>query len=152
MAELKAFRDGIFSNSAPAQKFGNDSLRPYNDGSLGSAGPRAFRDGVFSQSDPLARPGSLLESYSDGSLGATIMSTKQNCLQRCAPYRGRVAKFRCRRRCEGNAAAQAALVRAKKGTSGFGALSTDTKIGLGVVGVLALALVAMPIMGSRKRR
>lgn len=150
--ELKAYRDGIFSNSAPTQRYGGDSLQPYNDGSLGSVGPQAFRDGVFSQSDPLARPGSLLEAYSDGALGAMITAHGQTCVQHCATYRG-LAKYKCLRSCRHRVVASAtAARRMKTSTSGFGALSTDTKIGLGVVGVLALALVAMPIMGSRKRR
>lgn len=33
-------------------------------------GPTAFRDGIFSSSDPMAKYGTLLTSYSDGSVGA----------------------------------------------------------------------------------
>lgn len=153
-----SFRDGIFSSSAPMAKFGADTLRPYADGSLGTLGPQAFRDGVFSASDPLALPGSLLTSYSDGSLGAmtsaATVAQRQSCIQTCMPFRGRVAKYKCMRGCM-NTSYQAALARQMKksrAAAGIGALSTDTKIGLGVVGVLALALVAMPIMGSRKKR
>jgi hypothetical protein len=38
-------------------------------------GPQAFRDGIFSASDPLSPYGTLLTSYSDGTLGAGPLGT-----------------------------------------------------------------------------
>ena len=58
-----AFRDGVFSQAAPAQGY-QHSVREYADGSLGVLNDAAYRDGS---------PGDWRNSaaYHDGSLGAT---------------------------------------------------------------------------------
>lgn len=120
------------------------SVNSYSDGSLGQAG-RAFRDGVFSQADPLSPYGAnLLQAYSDGSLGT--VPSYYSCLTACVrstPPEGRAA---CMRGC-----AKMSRRKKKMAASGLG-MTASTKGALITVGVLAAILVAMPVLGSRKRK
>lgn len=92
-------------------------------------GPIAFRDGIFSQTDPMSR-GGYQHAYSDGSLGANPAVMRKLAFMR----RRRLGPMRVVRR----------------GASGLG-MTSSTKAALATAGVLVLALVAMPLLGSRKK-
>lgn len=100
---------------------------------------QAYREGIFSESDPMAPYGAdMLQSYSDGSLGRAMSPAFASCASKC--LRSKLLTRSNRRRC---------MQRCRTGVSGTGlGLDSGTWVGLGVAGVLALALVAMPIAGS----
>ena len=140
-----AFRDGIFSEAAPTVRFQGGNQRAYSDGSLGAAPPQSFRDGIFSQTDPLAPygAGNGQTAYSDGSLGAVNLTaarqrmSQARCVQGCYSRRNKYSRQSCIKACRGS-------------MQGLG-LTASTKGALITVGVLAAVLVAMPVLGSRKR-